>query len=272
MFDDCVSCIKDSIVSDIVCVDYEDRDKLGFETIRVEAGLLISDTVPISDIEIEISGKNVVPIEARIVVYPEFSDHFNEVKGEEAFVLALVMTLSAKRDEKQVLVPVFANTTGELVVLGSMYWLVDKEGRDISSHHKLSSEDVVHTLTSECLRWWYFIQTSLTNPPIRDRFASYGYLEARQRKSTGNKKKRNPVKYVKVHIYDPERLGIIKKSESGRTYTCLAWYVIGHWREYKNGRKVFIKPYWKGTMRNSVGEAGDVSRNRVVAQIGEAIV
>jgi len=27
--------------------------------------------------------------------------------------------------------------------------------------------------------------------------------------------------------------------------------VTGHWREYQSGKKVFIKGYWKGALRNT---------------------
>ena len=29
----------------------------------------------------------------------------------------------------------------------------------------------------------------------------------------------------------------------------LLWHVIGHWRTYKSGKKVFVQPYWKGALR-----------------------
>ena len=39
---------------------------------------------------------------------------------------------------------------------------------------------------------------------------------------------------------------------TGREYErhTLVWYVIGHWRNYGSGKRVFIQPYWKGALRN----------------------
>lgn len=37
---------------------------------------------------------------------------------------------------------------------------------------------------------------------------------------------------------------------SSRTYQCEDWEVRGHWRHYKNGKKVFINSYHKGIKRN----------------------
>lgn len=34
-----------------------------------------------------------------------------------------------------------------------------------------------------------------------------------------------------------------------RKIKCPYWPVIGHWRHYKSGKIIFIKPYWKGPKR-----------------------
>ena len=44
---------------------------------------------------------------------------------------------------------------------------------------------------------------------------------------------------------------------------CLCWYVIGHWREYKNGNKIFIQGYWKGALRNAKKNYDD-GRERII--------
>ena len=36
---------------------------------------------------------------------------------------------------------------------------------------------------------------------------------------------------------------------------CPLWYVIGHWRTYSSGKKIFIKGYWKGPERNRLDGA-----------------
>jgi hypothetical protein len=40
-----------------------------------------------------------------------------------------------------------------------------------------------------------------------------------------------------------EKRGFVRKS--------MIWYVTGHWREYKSGKRIFIQGYWKGALRHS---------------------
>ena len=64
-------------------------------------------------------------------------------------------------------------------------------------------------------------------------------------------KKRRVVRYIKKHVITAEDLEQTSfKGKSGFTRHTPIWYVIGHWRHYSDGKKVFIKPYWKGEMRH----------------------
>jgi len=63
------------------------------------------------------------------------------------------------------------------------------------------------------------------------------------------------VKYVrhKIIMADIETKldEVIYGNNENRSYTrkCGSWYVVGHWRTYKTGKKIFIQPYWKGPLR-----------------------
>ena len=68
--------------------------------------------------------------------------------------------------------------------------------------------------------------------------------------SHGKKKKhRNKVRAVKVITIVPEELEAISATVS-HEITCPCWGVMGHWRTYKTGKKIWIKPYKKGKERN----------------------
>ena len=71
---------------------------------------------------------------------------------------------------------------------------------------------------------------------------------------------RNIVKYIKVHYLEPQELdkalyGECDESENANGLKratkrrALVWYVIGHWRTRGNGKKIFVRPYWKGALR-----------------------
>ena len=272
--------INSSVVSDVVNTNVEDWKKdwprLGINTIRPNAELIIADMVPITDMEIKATYGDMGTITTRFVVNPEFNEAYEEAKGNGAVaVLALIMTMQVRWKTDRYLVPIYVDlSTGEFVCTNEeivdMYCVIDEKGKDVTPHDNGALKELIMDMVNEILHLWYFIQVCLTNPPIRERFAALSKTKTVPKGNT--KKKRGAVRYVKTHYLDPEEWGIIKRTESGRTYSCLAWYVIGHWREYKNGHRVFIKPYWKGTMRNSVEEAGDVSRNRIVAQMEKVVV
>jgi len=69
------------------------------------------------------------------------------------------------------------------------------------------------------------------------------------------KKKRNVVKAVKVisvnHI-EMQKL-VEEMNETKRTINCPCWGVIGHWRNYKTGKRTWIQPYRKGKYRHKKG-------------------
>ena len=276
---ECVNLIKDSVVSDVVDVNVDELKKLGAFATDANAEMLIADTVPISDIEIRMLYPGVGTLTARVVVEPEFAkiannlDDYKNDEGEQPVaVLGMALTLQINKGFKRSLWPVVVEVETGKFRIPKCSSIVDGNGK---VEHYFFDEDEIglkmfDSMAFEAIQAWYFIQVCLTNPPIRERFAALSKTKTVPKGDT--KKKRGAVRYVKTHYLDPEEWGIIKRSESGRTYTCLAWYVIGHWREYKNGHRVFIKPYWKGTMRNSVEEAGDVSRNRIVAQMEKVIV
>lgn len=65
----------------------------------------------------------------------------------------------------------------------------------------------------------------------------------------GKKKQKRKVRAVKVmRIQSGEFQGYVKTQ---RKITCPSWGVIGHWRNYKLGKKVWINPYRKGRERNN---------------------
>ena len=62
-------------------------------------------------------------------------------------------------------------------------------------------------------------------------------------------KRRNKVKVVKTISLNSEELK--SYTASHRHIECPCWGVIGHWRTYKSGKKVWIEPYKKGRERKN---------------------
>lgn len=91
---------------------------------------------------------------------------------------------------------------------------------------------------------WISIQTMLLNPVIAYRCKRETIPDPNVK---SNKSKKGPKKYVKrLTIGD---LSDLEFNKSKHQIKEPFWWVSGHWREYKSGKKIFIEGYWKGPFR-----------------------
>lgn len=64
--------------------------------------------------------------------------------------------------------------------------------------------------------------------------------------------RRRVVQLVRTVYIDGAVIGsLVEKSSADRKIDCPCWGVMGHWRCYKSGKRVWIKPYRKGKERNN---------------------
>jgi len=107
----------------------------------------------------------------------------------------------------------------------------------------------LYVLFDDMLKHWYSIQVLLLNPDIKEIMLKKDGKE----KVSGvcyipKKEKGRKAHYVKRH-YIKEDILDMQVGEGIERHT-LCWYVIGHWRNYRNGKKSFVKGYWKGPLRH----------------------
>lgn len=84
-----------------------------------------------------------------------------------------------------------------------------------------------------------------------------GRIMKQEKENKKKNKTRKPNQKLDTVINIDEIVKYIKPGDfkriitgSTRTYQCEDWEVRGHWRHYKNGKKVFINAYHKGVKRN----------------------
>ena len=110
--------------------------------------------------------------------------------------------------------------------------------------------DVVTTDGHIAIETLYAIECALLNPVILNVFnrrtTTMPISSGKQTKHN----KRATIRYVKKHYITADEIHEELKSH-GFTRKALVWYVTGHWREYKNGKRIFIQGYWKGALRKS---------------------
>jgi len=100
---------------------------------------------------------------------------------------------------------------------------------------------------------WRGIQNRLINRPelVRQQHVKVAKKGAPLVKTKAANKIRI-VKTYKVLTFMPDSgAGFTTKTPSCKTISCPAWGVLGHWRQYKTGKRVWVSPYTKGVERNN---------------------
>ena len=110
---------------------------------------------------------------------------------------------------------------------------------------------------------WYDIQVALLNPVIETVFAENSSKVPLEPAKPAGKNKRAKIRYVKRHIIRMNDVNAALEKRGFTRHTNL-WYVTGHWREYQNGKKVFIKGYWKGALRSLKETNVETTRDREI--------
>ena len=123
------------------------------------------------------------------------------------------------------------------------------------------------------LEAWYGIQIALLHPIVKYVFENPRRVKNQDyRKAKTSTLRKNIVKYIKYHSINVEEIeeaiyGKVNCIDGKRKLNrrALVWYVVGHWRTYKNGKKIFVQPYWKGALKELKKAIPD--RERQIAQI-----
>ena len=151
---------------------------------------------------------------------------------------------------------------------------VDGDGRVVVSVLNADMDGPMMDLVCQLMWAWYSVQILLLHPHLRYLFKHprmepvYSNLD-RDGKPTRTLRKVGSEKTHEIHQYDIDRE--VGKAEAQRrskgdvNWKCPLWWVRGHWRN-NPGKRVFIKGYWKGAMRD-VQRVLDEGRERVVGRL-----
>lgn len=102
----------------------------------------------------------------------------------------------------------------------------------------------------DMLLCWLSIQTILLDPVIKPRIKEQRCDISNIIKSN-NKRKKQPKKYVKrITIGDISDILAEAKEKRGYNIKEDKWYVVGHYRNYKSGKRTWVNGYWKGKHKN----------------------
>lgn len=237
--------------------------------------LLKEGTIPLPDLrmtnyfQIEDEEKNIteeIATDIRVIIFPDYKERIesSEEKSIIPVIGAYVMYPSFKNKKK-------ANYFfGLLSVLPGTDFIYDAGLIGCSGRGEFLCPNMnlreLHSMGFGFMMNWYCIQLTLLNPPTKVIYEKLREESTTSMKTTYNtKRKKNKVYYIKKIYLDPKENFGEKDSEKYKK-SCPFWRVIGHWRTYKNGKKVFIKSYWKGKSRNFIPKSfhEDEMRERVI--------
>lgn len=232
--------------------------------ISIPSDIIFAKTVPLMDCNIVVdeTDEGGYVVDYRVVIFDSYKmmvDYAMKSHHDGGFLIgALVMKPVTGFDQvKRVTLPICAQVG--IDSLGTSLYIAEK-------HYHISTK-LMNGLFVSCLETWYGIQIAMLHPAVKDVFLRPKIVPESGVKAESSRKRKRKTRYVKKHIIRLEDLESISHSKEERKINrkCLAWYVIGHWRQYRNGKKVFIQPYWKGALREMRRNASGDDRERIVA-------
>ena len=208
----------------------------------IPSDLFFANTIPLQDCCINIQNKSGSYDLYRFVVHSDFEDRIRDA-GEWDY--AEVANLIHQRGNAELIFPILTVHGVNRLMVGEIgYRSLPKSARDNLSKHV--TMQAILSMATFVIQAWYGIQIALLHPVVKSVFNKPRTETLKASKSKHNKKRRTA--YIKRHVINAEDIRIALTSANIERYT-LVWYVIGHWRTYRSGRKVFVQPYWKGPLR-----------------------
>lgn len=220
--------------------------KLGIPT-----DLFLCGTVPLMDCKITVDERDVdengAIISFRVKIFEDYETRLAQCEEGAVATVGAIET--------------YANDTGVVTCLGvgregNIMGFLDsvhrcgKQWKPVSNIVELS---VAQQLVFLCLETWYGIQIALLHPVVKEVFRAPRMVVEKTNTTKKSSQRKQKVKYVKEYVLNQEELDKLiygeRTAKQAITRHALLWYVIGHWRTYANGKKVFVQPYWKGALR-----------------------
>lgn len=247
--------------SDIVSLKGKDDDALcelwkkGCSNDLAKNGYIPSDlffagNIPLLDCAITVDERDKDKVNGqvcdyRVVVFEDYQERIKEANGDAADVGAVVIT----HGNRTMFIPMMVCEGIDTIMIGEIGWHNIPTSQRENAKRFTSQQDMA-TMAYAHLVTWYGIQVALLHPTVRDVFQHPRTEKIYNPDARKNGKHKRITRYIKRHFVNAADIEAAVYG-AGREFTrhTLVWYVIGHWRHYADGRKVFIQPYWKGALR-----------------------
>lgn len=169
--------------------------------------------------------------------------------GDECFV---IYAMNAVRMEGHIIELVMESFHS--LMLGDKYNIIPDEYASLvnMSYDEITVEIAnAYKVAHNMVNVWYAVQIALLNP-ICTEYTKTEMVPLREPYTSDKKHKKPPKKkYIKRLYIDDVKMNEIGicTEQTKHKYTKPIWWVMGHYRTYKSGKRVFIQGYWKGALR-----------------------
>lgn len=268
-----LAAIKESSPSDYIMLTmeedqylshmWEEYKKIPEGMIGIPSDLFFSQNVPLLDclISVDEQGKK---YEFRVVIFDWYQEVVRDKLARNDSSMFSVGAIIPFGQDIPWFIPINCSVGNDYITYNGIGWL-SRKGKEILSLCSFDDKVIMGFIVN-LLQTWYGIQLSLLHPQIRTVFRNPKITAWKDPAKDDGKKKKRKVKYVKRHVLNLDEIQatLSPPSGTGKKYSCLAWYVIGHWRHYASGKVGFVKPYWKGALRNLKSNAVNDDRERII--------
>lgn len=234
----------------------------------IPSDLFFAQTIPLLDCNITVDerGTGGVIVKYRVVVFSDYQKRIEDSGENDAVNVGAVIVPANTKETKYgfTVIPFYVVHGVDSLIAGRIGWIGLNE-RIRSYMKKGLNRQTVAQMFISTMETWYGIQIALLHPQVREIFSHPSAEKAEDKKPASKKKRKKVVKYIKKHVIKTLELEAkIYGGEKKRKLHALVWYVIGHWRTYTNGKKVFVRPYWKGKLRELKMNLEDREREIVI--------
>ena len=275
--------INKSKPSDYIQITHEDdellasvwRNKNKEETNLIPSDIFFTKTIPLLDCDITIDERGQIEngekFSFRVVIFEDYKDHIIEENDEADDYVGAIVYKTGENLHNFFFIPIIVTRGIDSLMMSRRIGYGSNYEAQIFGNNSHSGG--VFALVGLLMDSWYSIQIALLHPTIKNIFKHPKEKQVvRFEMDSLTKKKRRLVTNVKYHYIDTKEIEnnlfmeLESSTDSNRKYTrkTMAWYVIGHWRKLKSGKKIFVQPTWKGPFRDLKKNMNGDDRDRII--------
>lgn len=285
-------------VSDMKLIHlWEDNvtDSKGDQRKTIPSHIFFAETIPLMDCQITIDERKAFPngklVNYRVAIFPDYANALHAAGYDETVPVGAVILSEGSH---QLIFPIDVVKGVDGLMMGSLGFR-NTTSKQVEKGANSAGLNTIMNLGASLLETWYGLQIALLHPVVRTIFTNSRRVAAmsdtepvqgKQKSKLPSKPAKRKVMYIKEYIINAAELdeAIFGKADGTTIDTikpdatnpgtpeprqqkrhALIWYVIGHWRSYADGRRIFIKPYWKGELREL--KMSSEAREREIAQV-----